>query len=68
MKKKAFITGINGQDGSYLSEYLLEKDYKVTVLDNFIYRQNSLLHICYHPNLNIIVGDVRDKKRLKAEI
>ena len=27
MKKKAFITGINGQDGSYLSEYLLELDF-----------------------------------------
>ena len=25
-KRKAFITGINGQDGSYLAEYLLEKD------------------------------------------
>ena len=29
MKKVAFITGINGQDGSYLAEYLLEKDYEV---------------------------------------
>jgi len=29
VKKKAFITGIAGQDGSYLSEHLLEKDYEV---------------------------------------
>lgn len=29
MKKKALITGIGGQDASYLSEFLLEKDYKV---------------------------------------
>jgi len=29
MKKKAFITGITGQDGSYLTELLLEKGYKV---------------------------------------
>jgi len=28
-KKKAFITGLSGQDGSYLAEYLLEKDYEV---------------------------------------
>jgi len=28
-KRKAFITGINGQDGSYLAEHLLEKDYEV---------------------------------------
>ena len=38
MKKKAFITGINGQDGSYLSEYLLSKDYKVYG----IVRRNSI--------------------------
>ncbi len=29
MKKKAFITGINGQDGSYLAELLVEKNYEV---------------------------------------
>ena len=29
MKKKALITGITGQDGSYLSEFLLRKNYKV---------------------------------------
>jgi len=29
MGKKAFITGINGQDGSYLSEYLLSLGYEV---------------------------------------
>ena len=29
MKKKAFITGINGQDGSYLAEYLVSLGYEV---------------------------------------
>lgn len=29
MKKKALVTGITGQDGSYLAEFLLEKDYEV---------------------------------------
>ena len=38
MKKKAFITGINGQDGSYLAEYLLTKDYEVYG----IVRRNSI--------------------------
>jgi len=37
-KRKAFITGINGQDGSYLAEHLLEKDYKVYG----IVRRNSI--------------------------
>lgn len=38
MKRKAFITGINGQDGSYLAELLLEKDYEVYG----IVRRNSI--------------------------
>ena len=29
MGRTAFITGINGQDGSYLAEFLLEKGYEV---------------------------------------
>ena len=29
IKKKAFITGITGQDGSYLAEFLLNKNYQV---------------------------------------
>ena len=29
MKRKAFITGISGQDGSYLAEHLLSLDYEV---------------------------------------
>ena len=35
--KKAFITGINGQDGSYLAEYLLDLGYEV----HGIVRRNS---------------------------
>ena len=38
MKKTAFITGINGQDGSYLAELLIEKDYEVYG----IVRRNSI--------------------------
>ena len=38
MSKTAFITGISGQDGSYLAEYLLELGYKVTG----IIRRNSV--------------------------
>ena len=38
MTKKTFITGINGQDGSYLAEYLLELGYEV----HGIVRRNSV--------------------------
>ena len=41
MKKKALITGITGQDGSYLAEFLLEKGYEV----HGIYRRNSVGNI-----------------------
>ena len=41
MKKKALITGIAGQDGSYLSEYLLSKNYEVYGL----IRRNSIVDL-----------------------
>jgi GDPmannose 4,6-dehydratase len=49
MTKIAVITGINGQDGSYLAEYLLNKDYTVVGLHrrsstNTSYRINHILH------------------------
>lgn len=37
--KKALITGITGQDGSYLAEFLLEKGYEVHGLDPQIFHQ-----------------------------
>ena len=50
--KRAFITGTEGQDGSYLAELLLEKDYEVHGL---VYRANGL-HV---PNLEHLVRDGR---------
>ena len=38
--KKALITGITGQDGSYLAEFLLKKNYKV----HGIKRRTSLIN------------------------
>jgi len=49
--KKAFITGITGQDGSYLAEFLLEKGYKVygmvrrAAIEDEQHRLSRLLHI-----------------------
>lgn len=49
--KKAFITGITGQDGSYLSEFLLEKGYKVygmvrrVALEDEQHRMSRILHL-----------------------
>jgi GDP-D-mannose dehydratase len=60
--KIALITGITGQDGSYLAELLLEKEYKVY---GIIRRSSSINthridHIFSHPNLILKYGDLSD--------
>ena len=64
MIRVAIITGITGQDGSYLAELLLEKGY---VVYGIIRRHSSihterLDHIFY--NLKLIYGDVTDQTSL----
>ena len=59
MKGKILVTGGAGYLGSILIPELLAEGYQVTVLDNFMYHQNSLAHVCAHPNFNVVKGDVR---------
>ena len=61
--KKAFITGITGQDGSYLAELLLEKGYKVYGLTRRTSTQNfeRIKEIIHNPNLELISGDLIDQ-------
>lgn len=66
--KKILITGGAGYIGSVLVSELLKNDFHVTVLDNFMYKQNSLLDVCNNPELKIIVDDVRNEKLLKNEV
>jgi GDPmannose 4,6-dehydratase len=64
--KKALVTGINGQDGSYLAEFLLEKNYEISG----ILKRNSVAetqttrieHI--RKNLNLYYGDITDLSSL----
>jgi nucleoside-diphosphate-sugar epimerase len=56
------VTGGAGYLGSTLVPDLLEEGHKVTVLDNFMFKQNSLNHCCYHPNFSIVKGDIRQKE------
>lgn len=58
------VTGGAGYIGSVLAKALLEEDFAVTVLDNFMYRQISLLDSCSSEKFAVIRGDVRDKKTL----
>jgi len=68
--KKAFITGIGGQDGSYLAEYLLSLDYEV----HGIIRRNStpehqqsrLDKIRNNKNLHVSYGDLLDTSKIES--
>lgn len=55
------VTGGAGYIGSVLVEKLLFENHEVVVLDNFMYKQNSLNHLCHDKNLLILNGDIRDK-------
>lgn len=68
--KKAFITGITGQDGSYLAELLLEKGYKVYGLTRRTSTQNyaRIEQIMHHPNLELISGDLIDQHSITFAI
>lgn len=59
------VTGGAGYIGSVLVPMLLSNGYEVTVLDNFMYGQTSLLDCCYNPHLKVINGDVRDNSLVK---
>lgn len=64
MKYHILVTGGAGYLGSTLVPALLNEGHQVTVLDNFLYGQNSLAHVCYHPAFNVINGDVRVESKL----
>ncbi len=59
------VTGGAGYIGSVLVPELLANGHRVTVLDNFMYSQPSLLDCCHDERLTIIRGDVRDETLLK---
>jgi len=60
---KILVLGGAGYIGSVLVPKLL--DHKVTVLDNFLYRENSLSDCCRHKNFDAHRVDVRDSEAIK---
>ena len=62
---KILVTGGAGYIGSVLVPELLKLGHKVTVIDNFMYSQNSLLDCCVYDKFEVIRGDVRDEGIVK---
>lgn len=63
--KHVLITGGAGYLGSIMTGRLLDEGYYVTVLDNLLYRQHSLLSYCANPRFDFVYGDCRDEETVK---
>lgn len=59
MSYNILVTGGAGYLGSTMVPELLNAGHKVTVLDNFMYQQHSLGHVCHHTNFSVVNGDIR---------
>jgi len=62
---KVLITGGAGYLGSVITELLLQDWREITILDNMMYNQTSLINFSHYDNFKFINGDVRDKELLK---
>jgi nucleoside-diphosphate-sugar epimerase len=65
MTSRVLVTGGAGYLGSVLCEHLLAAGHRVTVLDNLMYGQHSLFHLCAHPAFEFAFGDARDERHLR---
>ena len=59
MPANILVTGGAGYIGSILVPDLLRAGHHVTVLDNFMFRQTGLNHVCHEPHFSVIRGDIR---------
>lgn len=59
MSYNILVTGGAGYLGSIMVPDLLAAGHKVTVLDNFMFKQASLNHVCNNPNFSVVKGDIR---------
>lgn len=55
------VTGGAGYKGIILTSKLLGKGHKVTVIDNFMYGYEPIIHLAKHPNLTIVKHDIRNR-------
>ncbi len=68
MTLNVLVTGGAGYIGSILVPDLLKKNYKVIVIDSFLYKQPSLAAVVNHPNLEIAYEDIRNYSLIKSYV
>ena len=62
---RILVTGGAGYIGSVLTPELLAQGHEVTVLDSFLFRQNTLLDCCHFPGFRVVRGDCRNRDLLQ---
>lgn len=70
MAKTALITGVTGQDGSYLSEFLLEKGYEVhgIIRRSSVDYRERIAHLENNPHFHLHYGDLGDSMSMMQVI
>ena len=66
LMKRALITGVTGQDGSFLSEFLIEKDYDVhgIIRRSSVDYRERIAHLESNPRFHLHYGDLTDSLSL----
>ena len=70
MSKVALITGITGQDGSYLAEFLLEKGYEVhgVIRRSSVDYRERIAHLEGHEHFHLHYGDLSDSMSILSVV
>lgn len=66
--RKVLILGGAGYIGSVLTAELLNHNYQVTVFDNLMYQDSTLLTCCGYENFSFIRGDITDRRTLLSQL
>jgi len=65
---KVLVTGGAGYLGSVLCQHLLHAGHQVTAVDNLLYGQSSLFHLCADSRFDFVFGDVRNQSLMRSLI